>query len=282
MDPSPKTVRGPFGPHKKGNQQMKTATEVTKYLADGVAVHVHQIVEGGFIVQSIYQDEETEYMDGPKYLVERVFDSAPTVALDERITALREEVETLSEKRNAIRAELREIEVGEKARLARIRTHKGLERLDLFIQGKITHFADLTHWHPGIFEFKYKENQSEYDRDAMKLLSLFGRTNGDLEWRLNQYSDGSGSSSIVVPCTSYEEAQEHLQKLVDSEVKIGRNLSRWVETAKKYNLKISQEVVEQERRDRLEVLEKNRLEYLAKAEEFRAQHEALMAAPSHL
>lgn len=55
---------------------------------------------------------------------------------------------------------------------------------------------------------KIKTNcDSSYDRrDCFKLLSLFGRSDGDLEWRLNQYSDGSGCGSTVYPCTSYDQA----------------------------------------------------------------------------
>ena len=46
----------------------------------------------------------------------------------------------------------------------------------------------------------------------MKLLSLFGRTNGDLTWQLHRYFDGSSHRKVVIPARSEEEAKGHLRE----------------------------------------------------------------------
>lgn len=41
-----------------------------------------------------------------------------------------------------------------------------------------------------------------------KLISLFGKTNGDLQWKLNRWSDGSGEDFNIHPFETQREAEE--------------------------------------------------------------------------
>jgi len=88
-------------------------------------------------------------------------------------------------------------------------------------------------------------NQTDdiYDIKTIKLLSLFGRTDGNLDWKIGQYSDGSGSGYYVIPCSSYEQAVIELDKLIldgttlnsDGRVSIHINESH-IKAKEKYSL----------------------------------------------
>lgn len=51
--------------------------------------------------------------------------------------------------------------------------------------------------------------------DSMRLLSLYGKSNGDISFRVNDYSDGSGSDKIVFFFKSKDEALTFLQSEFD-------------------------------------------------------------------
>ena len=49
--------------------------------------------------------------------------------------------------------------------------------------------------------------------DGIKLLSVFGKSDGDLEYRIHQYSDPSGGCDTVKLFSNYGDAVEHIKKL---------------------------------------------------------------------
>jgi hypothetical protein len=49
----------------------------------------------------------------------------------------------------------------------------------------------------------------------MKLISVFGSSDGRLDYRISDYRDGSGGSTRIIPCRSYQEALGHLQEYCD-------------------------------------------------------------------
>lgn len=76
----------------------------------------------------------------------------------------------------------------------------------------------------------YHENKNF---DSMRLLSLFGKTNGSLVFRINDYSDGSGSDKNVEYFNSKESALRFMQKEIDKE----KSYSEWtLKNAKKFDL----------------------------------------------
>lgn len=83
-----------------------------------------------------------------------------------------------------------------------------LNRLVTFISGDFTHV--VTSDYLGL-EIKLFNDVLHYERGEMKLLTVFGKSDGKLNYRINEYSDGSGSSNkMCVPFTSYEEALEYI------------------------------------------------------------------------
>ncbi len=56
--------------------------------------------------------------------------------------------------------------------------------------------------------------ESDYSRvryDGLKLLTLFGKSDGNLEFRINHYSDGSGSNTRIFPFLSHEDAIAYIR-----------------------------------------------------------------------
>ena len=68
-----------------------------KFLKDGRAVHFKESLASGNLVQLIMEDEEPgeESLFGDIFLVDEIFDAAPTAAYDKAILSLRQTVESL-------------------------------------------------------------------------------------------------------------------------------------------------------------------------------------------
>lgn len=91
--------------------------------------------------------------------------------------------------------------------------------------------------------FERHEGIYEYTRfDSMRLLSLYGESNGDLTFRINEYSDGSGNGDKKV---YFFKSKESAIIFIQSEFSKLEKYYDWnVETAKKYNLDIDAEKLE--------------------------------------
>ncbi len=241
------------------------------YLPDGRKARFFSIAQNGFIVQpyflapdpdSGYDDEE--YYDGFEYVL-KIFKAPP-------IKRLHHEVKELSDELAARRAELHETrdtlyravqaneeyEAGLKRRIER---YAALEHLDNFICGAFTHFVVER---SGVITIETKEKALK-DRDyprSTKLMTLFGNSNGDLQWKLNRYKDGSGSSESVWPCISEESARKKAIDLIDTgfeenlENKNFYRLGNFIKAAKALNHPIPDDVSKAFREDKVRRLEK--------------------------
>lgn len=85
-----------------------------------------------------------------------------------------------------------------------------LGTLKAFLAGDITHLYNknrreiITWGDDAIYDIDSWGGTRKID--GIKLLSLFGKSDGDLSFRLHAYRDGSGGSEEIIPCGSYEEA----------------------------------------------------------------------------
>jgi uncharacterized small protein (DUF1192 family) len=217
-----------------------------KFLVDGRAVSlIAQLPDGRYLVDHIYEYEEDEYCtpDTP-FIVEQVFDKPPVAKLNTEIAELQAEIERLEEKRqdlsDAIANAIRSNDVAMK----KYCKFAELKELNDFIDGKITHYLITDGYRPEIVEFR--DTKSEYTSSDKKLLTLFGSSKGELRWKLNQYSDGSGSNRVVIPCTSLEDALEKAQQYIDGYTTDEQKYASMgmVEFAKQYGLRISAEYVD--------------------------------------
>lgn len=101
-----------------------------------------------------------------------------------------------------------------------------LETLKAFMAGEITHLF-VAGYSPEIIS--WKDSNKVYDQDSfchhdrlegIKLVSLMGKSDGDLSYRLHEYRDGSGSSKTIYPAKSYEAALAMAQAQLDEDSKV--------------------------------------------------------------
>ena len=57
--------------------------------------------------------------------------------------------------------------------------------------------------------------------DGIKLLSVLGKSEGKLDYRIHQYRDGSGGWDRCYPFTSYEDAIEHIKASAIKQIEKG-------------------------------------------------------------
>jgi hypothetical protein len=163
------------------------------YTEDGCKAEYLGKVENGHVI-NVYGESYDHY--GERYeepmglqVVSRVF----ATALEKRSRELSEETRAAQKERLDLAKKLAHL--------------PALRHLDDFIEKRITHVLF------GGADYKilpidqaFAEN-GVYSRKGQKLLTLYGDVGGNLQWRLNQYSDGSGWTEDVTPCLSLEEAE---------------------------------------------------------------------------
>lgn len=209
--------------------------------AEAVMPHPDQ---SGWMVHPFYEAHEGEdtYTErGPLTHWPKVYAEPPVevknqtiIELDAKIAEKREELRVMGSTRYQIQIHEKE----DKKRLEKLAMRSAaLTRLEDFLDGKITHYVKTETWDSqneigrkwDITEVeKERCGDDGYDR-RLKLLTLFGSSDGNLEYRLNRYSDGSGSSSnLVYPCCSLEEAQRVARE------KVLRQLEVWTAEPEKF------------------------------------------------
>lgn len=211
------------------------------------------------------------FLSPPREVIDREI-----AALEEKAAALRAEVYRLEREKSEAEQEV----VARKARLAR---HDQLKHLDDFItKGIACYVLDVGYGSINIVDFK--DTRSEYHRDSFRLLSLFGDSKGQLDWKLNRYGDGSGDDTACFPCASKEEAHaavgEMLNRRWDKWRKSGDGqIDAYVQTAKKHGFAVPEDVLSQIAKNAAEAKQKN-LERAEKA--FVDAQAALMKAQEGL
>jgi hypothetical protein len=188
------------------------------YTIDGCEVEYIASLGNGYAVREIIECDEDESGIGNLIEVREVFENPPHHKYNTEIATLKKEIESLRASKSSLERECRIAKENEAERKSRIMQNAALERIDNFLLGKFTHFVFYRY---GVkvmsFDEAIRYKESEYDRvpKGMKLLSLFGKTNGNLEWQLSRYSDGSGSPDEVIPCSSLEDAKNIAKEKID-------------------------------------------------------------------
>lgn len=223
---------------------------MTKFDQNGVQVQVVEKLQNGqYLIRKIFSgigddwNKEENYLGGELFVVDDLFDTPPTERLDQKILDLQKKVDDLQQTKREIEQNIRSAEEKGKAKLAKYKKYEQLEYLDLFLDGKITHYV-LEYWGSfNIISFKKAVPDNRWDPDQTKLLTLFGRSGDNLQWRLSQYSDGSGGGTVVTPCVSYEHALRVAQDFVDNAMNTDYQRPTLIKAAKTYGLIIDPEYV---------------------------------------
>lgn len=199
---------------------------MSAYLLDGSEVEVIGQLAGmdlsGVVVRRIYGcDGDGEYIDSEPEIVPAVFDSVPSPRMHGDIQQLERIKMELSASIDAMRVQEREI----KAALASLDKFSGqlgaIARIADFLEGRITHYLIRGDWgrlsivaakKDGGFPY-LEDGRAVYGGDT-RLLSLFGDAKRNLEWRANQYYDGSGNWITVEPFTSEDAARARFEAII--------------------------------------------------------------------
>lgn len=229
------------------------------YDIHGRAASYIALTGGGHVVEPIYEDEDSgEPSFGRPETWNQVFTAPPTQKLHAEVAEIQQKIAEAQQQLHAVR-EQRRLEDAEYAARAGLRKQFAqLQQLDDFIAGKITHFVVLDDYNRAVqiqeFGSFIKANEDRYER-KLRLVSLYGASNGDLSWHIDRYSDGSGSngrSGYCWPATSYEDALTKAQAWLDkayAKWKGGTGYERnyslaYVECAKRLGLSVPDDMVQ--------------------------------------
>lgn len=189
-----------------------------KYTTDGKKV----VVLGNLnsqekIVQEIFVVDDSEIPSGEHFVVKSLHD-APAVSWKEKqLKDIEEKYDkTYRQKQqehenmcNDYDSKTRSI----KEKLSFLRklesslSEQKLNQLVDFVSGNVKFIVVERYGDLDISEYDSSITTKEYGRfESLKLLSVFGKTDGDLQYKMNQYYDGSGSWYNVHPCKTFEEA----------------------------------------------------------------------------
>lgn len=188
------------------------------YLDDGTKAHYFCAAPGaghvvGLTLEGDFNGWDESFGPGGEtaFVVNRVHAKAPVAQKAQEIVEAEIKLQALKDDLEGIRRAIREEEAAALERRKEMAKWDGLQTLEDFLAKRITHVVEMHYNGPHIRTFEdaigYQDDRGR--PEGMKLLSLFGRSNGDMAWRLNSYPDGSGNGpSAIIPATSLEKAKE--------------------------------------------------------------------------
>lgn len=189
--------------------------EQTLYDRSGVEYLFHAVVsDTEWVVHPIMEstnwegDREIYPADSPCLMNPRnLFEKRPVNVVQSDISALAEQARVLREEITQLRHEKYQFDREVKGREERLKKHDKLRMLDDYLLGKIN-FLVFRQEQSGKFIKTLKECETgdRYARHKLPLLTLFGETGGELNWKMNRYSDGSGADTEVILCETEDEA----------------------------------------------------------------------------
>lgn len=182
------------------------------YTEDGFKAEYLGKVDNGHVVK-VYGESLGDY--GERFeepiglcVVARVFAEPPAPVYAEKIIALKAELEAIEKRHEELCNEMADARRERLELDKKLREIPALRHLNDFIEKRITHVLRVGYGYEILtVEQAFAEN-GVYSRKGQKLLALYGDASGNLTWRLNQYSDGSGWAEDVVPCLSLDEAEQ--------------------------------------------------------------------------
>jgi len=202
-----------------------------KYTSDGKKVTViGKLNSQEHIVQEIFVIDGQEVPSGENFVVSSLHDAPAESWKEKNLRELEEryEKEKASIERESKDVHARHAVAKSKARLqadalasfAKNSDEEQLQRLFDFLAGDITHFVISQYGAPKIVTWDSDDMYQidtywRKDVQAIKLVSLYGTSKGDLQFRLGRYSDGSGGSQEIIPFRSYEDALNEVQRMCD-------------------------------------------------------------------
>ncbi|KAB0509645.1 hypothetical protein [Pseudomonas moorei] len=205
-----------------------------KYTNDGKKVLiVGKLNSQETIVQEIFVSAGQEIPSGENFVVKSLHDAPAESWKEKNLRELEARYEkdraTLNRnieeqsKRLGIVREKAKVQADTLLRFVNASDESQLETLRLFMAGQITHLfvsgysPEILSWNDSNEAYDVDSWKGRFNIEGMKLVSLYGKTDGSLSFHLNQYRDGSGSSKQIYPATSYEGALLMAQAQLDKD-----------------------------------------------------------------
>lgn len=215
-----------------------------KYTTDGKKV----VVIGNLnaqekIVQEVFIINNTEVPSGENFVVKSLHD-APAISwkekemerIEKRYQEKQREVESLENNLRRRNIEL-QATIEAKGRILRNVSEDSFKTLVDYICGNIKWIVKVSSHSPELIQFV--DFGKTYERD-LRLVSIFGKDDGTLQYAIGQYSDLSGGHSSFMPFTNYQSAFEYFkEQLINSYYS-----EKTFEQAKKYEITLDREKVE--------------------------------------
>lgn len=247
-----------------------------RYTTDGKKVVViGRLNSTDTIVQEIFVGEDgSEIPAGEQFITKSLLDEPRVPWAEKKALEAEENLKRVGDEVTATLLRLREQQGIAKAKIAALRkltseaAAEQLAFLEAFVAGEITHVVIMPEFgcRPVISKFDSEIADDWRSADyGLKLLTLFGGSDGSLSWHIHHYYDGSGGSVKVYPAKSYEDALAFANESYLAEVKRWHDGEREYPPAEEWNgkpeeLSVPYDVQEYWRARRLEELEKSIVE----------------------
>ena len=230
-------------------------SENIKYTTDGKKV----VVLGNLnsqekIVQEIFVVDNSEIPSGEHFVVRSLHDFPAMSWKEKKLKDVEEEFNNkYNQKEDELGRMIKDFDFKIKTVKEKFLFLKQLDKnveenkfdqLISFIVGDIKYVVIDQYGDLYLEEYDSAISRKEYGRfDSLRLLSVFGNTEGDLCYRMNQYRDGSGSWSDIHPFSTKEEALSFLKEQFDEKIKI-RLTDKLVKLSKEYGFEIPNDIME--------------------------------------
>lgn len=207
-----------------------------KFTADGKKVAIIGALNATeTIVQEVYVTDGTEFPAGEHFVVKTLLNAPAETYKAKEERRILEDIEKHKAVLTKLQNEITDFRYKAAAAAAKIRWIEGIKELEIqavfdnlksMLCGEYTHVV-LPSSQIEIMEWDHKLFTAcdDYRRDMfenLKMISLFGHWNGRLgmDWRVNGYSDGSGSSRQFIPCKSLQEAIEASKAIIEAKTNL--------------------------------------------------------------
>lgn len=179
---------------------------------------------GDYVVRVIYEDDDGEERLGDVQTWNAAFRTPPTPKLDAETKAAEERLAALRSEINKLTSERHQFDADHKARLERIKQHEGLEMLDRYLAGEITHYVAFHDYYPTVSIIPLGDTLRDYGSSSgYGLLTMMPSITWDkrvvfmVTYR-SPYDRHSSKTDKVIPCCGEEQANAVAKALVSEKV----------------------------------------------------------------
>ena len=166
---------------------------------------------GEYLVRPIYEDDDGP-QEGDVETWRTVFRTPPAPKLDAETAEAEKRLTELRTQVSALRSEQYELQKNEKDRMSRIKQHEGLEMLDRYLAGEITHYVAVHDYYPTVQIIPLGETVENYaSASEYGLLKLIPTRSWDKKFHFSVYfkapSPAYSRTERVFPCCGEDAAK---------------------------------------------------------------------------